>query len=51
MGIPYDSLDIESLLESAFDAFCEAHQITGREAKQKVLKEIAATARDMKGRQ
>ncbi len=47
----YDSLDIERLVEGAFDAFCEAHGITSREAKQKVLAAMAASAKELRGRQ
>lgn len=51
MSKPYDALDVERLVESALEAFCEQHEITGRAGKQAVLKQIAATARDLKGKQ
>lgn len=51
MGPEYDALDIERLVESSFDAFCTQFGITGRAEKQKVLAAIAATARELKGRQ
>lgn len=47
----YDALDIQRLVESSLEAFCEQHEITGRAAKQKVLAAIAATARELKGQQ
>ena len=51
MSQPYDSLDIERLVEAALETFCAAHEITGRVDKQNVLKQIAASARELKGRQ
>lgn len=51
MSGKYDALDIEQAVQSALDAICEQFGIEGRQGKQKVLADIAATARELKGRQ
>jgi hypothetical protein len=47
----YDILDIRKLVEAALDGFCEQHEITGRQERQRVLAEIAAQARELRGEQ
>jgi hypothetical protein len=46
-----DILDVQNLVQSAFEAFCTQFNITGRLERQKVLNQIAAVAREMKGQQ
>jgi hypothetical protein len=47
----FNALDIQQLVESALTAFCEQFELTSRQDRQRILTEIAATARAMKGQQ